>query len=61
MLSLIFRFDVTDRCTKVTGAIDYALPYSVLGMLVGKLMGLEKAFDSFLKKGLENAKKILEA
>jgi len=58
---IIFRFDVTDRGTKVTGAIDYALPYSVLGMLVGKLMGLEQAFDSFLKKGLENAKKILEA
>lgn len=58
---MIFRFDVTDIGTKVTGVIDYALPYSVLGILIGKLMGLEKAFDSFLKRGLENAKKILEA
>ncbi|MFX1566572.1 MAG: SRPBCC family protein [Promethearchaeota archaeon] len=58
---ITFRFDITDRGTKVTGAIDYALPYSVLGMLIGKLMGLEKAFNNFLKRGLENAKKILEA
>jgi hypothetical protein len=30
-------------------------------MIIGKLMRLDKAFDSYLKKGLENAKKILEA
>ena len=58
---MTFRFYTTDRGTKVTGAIDYALPYSVLGMIIGKLMRLDKAFDSYLKKGLENAKKILEA
>ena len=58
---IIFRFDVADRGTKVVGGIEYVLPYSVLGMLIGKLMGLDKAFHNFLKKGLENAKKILEA
>ena len=56
-----FQFYTTDGGTKVTGSIDYALPYSVLGMLISKLMRLEKAFDSYLERGLENAKKILEA
>lgn len=58
---MTFRFYTTDRGTKVTGAIDYALPYSVLGMIIGKLMRLDEAFDSYLKRELENAKKILEA
>ncbi len=58
---MTFQFYTIDRGTKVTGAIDYALPYSVLGIIIGKLMRLEKGLDSYLMKGLETAKNILEA
>jgi ligand-binding SRPBCC domain-containing protein len=58
---MTFQFETTNRDTRVTATIDYALPFSVLGMLIDKLMRLEKGFDSFLKKGLDNARKILEA
>lgn len=44
----------------MTGTIDYAFPYSVLGMVIGKFMRLDKAFDSYLRSGSENAMKILE-
>ncbi len=54
------RFEATDRGTKVTWTIDYALPYSFLGVIFGKLTNLEKTMDIKLKSGLENAKKILE-
>ena len=57
---MTFIFDTTEKGTKVTATIDYELPYSVLGIIMGKLTGIEKAFHRFLHNGLKESKEILE-
>ena len=57
---MTFIFDTTEKGTKVTATIDYKLPYSVLGKVIGKLTGVETAFNRFLINGLEKSREILE-
>lgn len=49
----------TEAGTEITFVVDYALPYSILGKIVDKLMvgrEIEKSFE----RGLEKLRNILE-
>ncbi|MHA2006428.1 MAG: SRPBCC family protein [Promethearchaeota archaeon] len=52
-------YEVTDKGTKVTSTIDYALPYSVLGKIIDKLVA-GKQIKEYAKTSSERAKQILE-
>jgi uncharacterized protein YndB with AHSA1/START domain len=57
---LIFNLGTTDNGTKVTITEDYVFPYSVLGMIIDKLMA-RKGFERWIKSGAQKMKEILEA
>ncbi|UCE95702.1 MAG: SRPBCC family protein [Candidatus Bathyarchaeota archaeon] len=57
---MTFIFDKTDNGTKVIAIIDYELPYSGFGIIIGKLMRVKMAFIHFLRSSLERAKETLE-
>ena len=45
--------------TKMTDVMEYEMPYSVLGKLIGKL-GMYKAFDTSFEVGLKKLKDMME-
>jgi hypothetical protein len=49
----------TTKGTKMTYTVDYKLPYSILGILIGKLR-VSKQIEKNDKKFLENLKKAIE-
>jgi len=49
----------TDTGTKLTFLIDIALPYSILGKIIDKLL-VTKETEQNIEKGLQNLKSILE-
>ena len=49
----------TKEGTKMTDMMEYELPYSVLGKLIGKL-GMYKAFDKSFDVGLKKLKDMME-
>jgi ligand-binding SRPBCC domain-containing protein len=52
-------YEVTDKGTKVTLTVDYALPYSVLGKIIDKLVA-GKQIKEYSKTSHKRAKQILE-
>ncbi|MFQ5759328.1 MAG: SRPBCC family protein [Candidatus Bathyarchaeia archaeon] len=52
-------FEVTDKGTKVTGTVEYELPYSILGKIMDKLK-VEKELSAYFKGVYDKGKEILE-
>ena len=54
-----FILEPTTKGTKLTNFMEYELPYSILGKLIGKLK-LSKEIDKEFTLWMENARKALE-
>jgi carbon monoxide dehydrogenase subunit G len=54
-----FILEPTTKGTKLTNSMEYELPYSILGKLIGKLK-IGKEIDKEFTLWMENAKKVLE-
>ncbi len=52
-------FTPTEDGTKVTFDMDYTMPFSILGKLIGKLW-VEKSVDASLERGLKKTKETHE-
>ena len=57
---LIFALETTEKGTKLTIIEDYDFPYSVLGILIDKLVA-RKGFERWIQSGAQKAKEVIEA